>query len=108
MFLSALAAAAVISTSYAPAPAAAPVAPPAELAVLVDCQVSGANLTDTAYSLSSVMKAFNYPANQAGQAMADLNAIGGSGAMTFEQFNASIKNWAPTADTMGISLNSIM
>ena len=46
MFLSALAAAAVISTTYAPAPAAAPVAPPAEQAVLVDCQVSGANLTD--------------------------------------------------------------
>ncbi len=46
MFLSALAAAAVISTNYAPAPAAAPVAPPAEQAVLVDCQVSGANLTD--------------------------------------------------------------
>jgi len=47
MFLSALAAAAVISTSYAaPAPAVAPVAPPAEQAVLVDCQVSGANLTD--------------------------------------------------------------
>ena len=38
MFLSALAAAAVISTTYAPAPA--------EQAVLVDCQVSGANLTD--------------------------------------------------------------
>ena len=46
MFLSALAAAAVISTTYAPAPAAAPVAPPSEQAVLVDCQVSGANLTD--------------------------------------------------------------
>ncbi len=45
MFLSALAAAAVISTSYA-APAPAPVAPPAEQAVLVDCQISGANLTD--------------------------------------------------------------
>lgn len=47
MFLSALAAAAVISTTYAaPAPAAAPITPPAEQAVLVDCQVSGANLTD--------------------------------------------------------------
>ena len=47
MFLSVLAAAAVISTSYAaPAPVAAPVAPPAEQAVLVDCQISGANLTD--------------------------------------------------------------
>lgn len=47
MFLPALAAAALISTTYAaPTPAAAPVAPPVELAVLVDCQVSGANLTD--------------------------------------------------------------
>ncbi|MGH6996815.1 MAG: hypothetical protein ACREEO_01425 [Phenylobacterium sp.] len=46
MFLPALAAAAVISTTYAPAPAAVTVAPPAEQAVLVDCQVSGANLTD--------------------------------------------------------------
>ncbi|CAN7279046.1 hypothetical protein LJR164_001356 [Phenylobacterium sp. LjRoot164] len=46
MFLSALAAAAVISTTYAaPAPAAA-LAPPAAQAVLVDCQVNGANLTD--------------------------------------------------------------
>lgn len=72
-----------------------------------EAQISGANLTDTAYSLSSVMKAFNYPTTQAGQAMSDLNAIVGDGAMTFQDFNASVKNWAPTADTMGISLNSM-
>ncbi|KQW66357.1 hypothetical protein ASE17_06240 [Phenylobacterium sp. Root77] len=46
MFLSALAAA-VISTSYAaPAPTVSPVVEPVAQAVLVDCQVSGANLTD--------------------------------------------------------------
>ena len=72
-----------------------------------EAQISGANLTDTAYSLSSVMKAFNYPTTQAGQAMSDLNAIVGDGAMTFQDFNASVKNWAPTADTLGISLNSM-
>ncbi|WP_312165661.1 hypothetical protein [Phenylobacterium sp.] len=47
MFLSVLAAAAVISSSYvSPAAPIAPVAPAAPQAVLVDCQVTGANLTD--------------------------------------------------------------
>lgn len=69
--------------------------------------ISGANLEDTTYSLSSVMKAFNLPAGQAQQTMSDLNAIVGQGDMRFQDFNESIKNWAPTAAQMGISINSM-
>lgn len=72
-----------------------------------EAQISGASLDDTTYSLSSVMKAFNEPASQAGQTMADLNAIVGQGDVHFQDFNQSIKNWAPTAAQMGISVNSM-
>lgn len=72
-----------------------------------EAQISGAKLDDTTYSLSSVMKAFNQPAQQAGQTMAQLNAIVGDGDMRFQDFNASIKNWAPTAAAMGISIQSM-
>lgn len=72
-----------------------------------EAQISGASLDDTTYSLSSVMKAFNLPATQAAQTMADLNAVVGDGDMHFQDFNTSIKNWAPTAAQMGISVNSM-
>nr|WP_223184895.1 phage tail tape measure protein [Streptomyces sp. CBMA152] len=73
----------------------------------MEAQISGASLDDTTYSLSSVMKAFNMSASQAGPTMADLNAIVGEGDMRFQDLNASIKNWAPTAAQMGISVNSM-
>lgn len=72
-----------------------------------EATISGASLDDTTYSLSSVMKAFNQPASQAGQTMADLNAIVGEGDMRFQDFNESVKNWAPTAAQMGIGINSM-
>lgn len=72
-----------------------------------EAQISGATLDDTTYSLSSVMKAFNLPASQAGKTMASLNAIVGDGDMRFQDFNESIKNWTPTAAAMGISINSM-
>ena len=72
-----------------------------------EAQISGASLDDTTYSLSSVMKAFNKSAGDAGPTMADLNAIVGEGDMRFQDFNQSIKNWAPTAAQMGISINSM-
>lgn len=72
-----------------------------------EARISGASLDDTTYSLSSVMKAFNLSASQAGPTMASLNAIVGEGDMRFQDFNASIKNWAPTAAQMGISINSM-
>ncbi|NUR65145.1 MAG: phage tail tape measure protein [Streptomyces sp.] len=72
-----------------------------------EAKISGASLEDTTYSLSSVMKAFNFPANAAKSTMASLNAIVGQGDMRFQDFNESIKNWAPTAAQMGISVNSM-
>lgn len=72
-----------------------------------EAKISGSSLEDTTYSLSSVMKAFNMPASQAGQAMADLNAIVGQGDMRFQDLNDSIKNWAPTAAQMGMSVSSM-
>lgn len=72
-----------------------------------EAQISGASLDDTTYGLSSVMKAFNIPATQAANTMAQLNAIVGQGDMHFQDFNASIKNWAPTAAQMGISIQSM-
>ena len=72
-----------------------------------EAQISGASLDDTTYSLSSVMKAFNLPATQAANTMAQLNAIVGQGDMHFQDFNVSIKNWAPTAAQMGISVTSM-
>lgn len=72
-----------------------------------EAQISGASLDDTTYSLSSVMKAFNEPASQASNVMAQLNAIVGQGDMHFQDFNVSIKNWAPTAAQMGIGITSM-
>ncbi|MFE9448263.1 phage tail tape measure protein [Streptomyces sp. NPDC006739] len=72
-----------------------------------EAKISGASLEDTTYSLSSVMKAFNQPASQAESTMASLNAIVGQGDMRFQDFNQSVKNWAPTASQMGISINSM-
>lgn len=72
-----------------------------------EAQISGASLENTTYSLSSVMKSFNVPASQAAQTMAQLNAIVGQGDTHFQDFNVSIKNWAPTAASMGISITSI-
>ncbi|MDU8998206.1 phage tail tape measure protein [Streptomyces mirabilis] len=72
-----------------------------------ESKISGSSLEDTTYSLSSVMKAFNQPASSAKQTMASLNAIVGQGDMRFQDFNQSVKNWAPTASQMGISINSM-
>lgn len=72
-----------------------------------EAQISGASLDDTTYSLSSVMKAFNQNASQAHDTMALLNAIVGQGDMRFQDFNVSVKNWAPTAAQMGISIQSM-
>lgn len=72
-----------------------------------EAQISGASLDNTTYSLSSVMKAFGQSGDQAATTMAQLNAIVGQGDTHFEDFNASIKNWAPTAAAMGISITSI-
>lgn len=71
-----------------------------------EARISGSNLDDTTFALSSVMKAFNLNANDAQGAMAMLNAIVGDGDMRFQDFNTSIKNWAPTAAAMGISIQS--
>ena len=72
-----------------------------------EAQISGASLDDTTYSLSSVMKAFNQNANEAHDTMALLNSIVGQGDMRFQDFNVSVKNWAPTAAQMGISIQSM-
>jgi TP901 family phage tail tape measure protein len=73
----------------------------------METKISGASLEDTTYSLSSVMKAFNQSASDAGPTMASLNAIVGQGDMRFQDFNQSVKNWAPTAAQMGISIDSM-
>jgi TP901 family phage tail tape measure protein len=67
----------------------------------------GTSLNDTTYALSSVMKAFGISARGAGHAAALLNSIVGQGDMTFQDFNSSVKNWAPTAAAMGISIQSM-
>lgn len=72
-----------------------------------EARISGASLDDTTYSLSSVMKAFNLSADEAGPTMAKLNAIVGQGDMKFQDFNTSIKNWAPTAAQLGIGIDSM-
>lgn len=69
--------------------------------------IHGAHLEDTTYALSSVMKAFNQNANDAGKTAALLNSIVGQGDMRFQDFNQSVKNWAPTASAMGISIQSM-
>lgn len=72
-----------------------------------EARISGANLDDTTFSLSSVMRAFNQQGKDAGDTMALLNAIVGDGDMHFQSFNTSIKNWAPTAAAMSISIQSM-
>jgi TP901 family phage tail tape measure protein len=75
-----------------------------------EARISGASLDDTTYSLSSVMKAFTGPDGvvpDASKTMAQLNAIVGDGDMRFQDFNNSIKNWAPTAAGMHISIQSM-
>lgn len=69
--------------------------------------IHGANLEDTTYALSSVMKAFNVSLGDTTQTAALLNATVGQGDMRFQDFNQSVKNWAPTASAMGISLQSM-
>ncbi len=69
--------------------------------------IHGANLEDTAYSLSSVMKAYNQGAKEVIPTAALLNSIVGKGDMHFQDFNESIKNWAPTGASMGISIKSL-
>lgn len=73
----------------------------------METQISGASLDDTTYALSSVMKAFNQSASDAGPTMAQLNAIVGQGDMHFQDFNTSIKNWAPTAAQLNIGVTSM-
>jgi TP901 family phage tail tape measure protein len=70
-------------------------------------QIHGASLDDTMYALSSVMKSFSIDAGGAGKTAALLNSIVGQGDMRFQDFNESIKNWAPTAASMGISIQSM-
>jgi TP901 family phage tail tape measure protein len=83
----------------------------AALAAVTDgaqlAQIHGADLDDTMYALSSVMKAFNIQAGGAGHTAALLNAIVGEGDMRFQDFNSSVSNWAPTASSMGISIQSM-
>jgi TP901 family phage tail tape measure protein len=71
-----------------------------------EAQISGANLDDTTYSLSSVMKAFNKPAEDATNTMALLNAVVGDGDMHFQDFNTSVKSWTPVAATFGVDIQS--
>jgi len=72
-----------------------------------EARISGANLDDTTYSLSSVMKAFNVGADGSAQTMATLNAIVGQGDMRFQDFNTSVKGWAAPAATFGVSVQSV-
>jgi TP901 family phage tail tape measure protein len=72
----------------------------------MEAKISGASLEDTTYGLSSVMKSYNLSAAQAGPTQASLNAIVGQGDMRFQDLNASVKNWVPTAATFGVSLDS--
>ncbi len=70
-------------------------------------QIHGANLEDTTYALSSVMKAYNQQAKDVTKTSALLNAIVGEGDMRFQDFNTSVKNWAPSGEAMGISIQSL-
>lgn len=69
--------------------------------------IHGANLEDTTYALSSVMKAYNVQASDVTKTSGLLNAIVGQGDMRFQDFNQSIKNWTPTGAAMGISIQSM-
>ncbi len=69
--------------------------------------IHGANLEDTTYALSSVMKAYNQSTKDVVPTAALLNSIVGQGDMRFQDFNQSVKNWAPTGASMGISIQSM-
>ena len=69
--------------------------------------IHGANLEDTTYAMSSVMKGYNLGAGQVNKTAAELNSIVGQGDMRFQDFNESVKNWVPTAASMGISMQSM-
>ena len=69
--------------------------------------IHGANLEDTTYAMSSVMKGYNLGAGQVNKTAAELNSIVGKGDMRFQDFNESVKNWVPTAASMGISMQSM-
>lgn len=69
--------------------------------------VHGASLDDTTYALSSVLKAYNKGAKDVVPTAALLNSIVGQGDMKFQDLNESIKNFAPTGASMGISLQSM-
>jgi TP901 family phage tail tape measure protein len=69
--------------------------------------IHGANIEDTTYALSSMMKAYNQSAKDVIPTAALLNSIVGQGDMRFQDFNESVKNWAPTGASMGISMQSM-
>lgn len=71
-----------------------------------EAQISGASLEDTTTGLTAILKDFGTSIASPEQGMADLNAIVGQGMMRFQDFDQAIKNWAPTAATFGVSLNS--
>lgn len=71
-----------------------------------EAKISGASLEDTTTGLTAIMKNFGSTIASPEQGMADLNAIVGQGMMRFQDFDSAIKNWAPTAATFGVSLNS--
>jgi TP901 family phage tail tape measure protein len=70
-------------------------------------QIHGASLEDTTYALSSIMKAYNQSAGDAGKTSSLLNAIVGQGDMRFQDFVQSVQSWAPTGASMGISIHSM-
>ncbi|MFC5184366.1 phage tail tape measure protein [Actinomadura harenae] len=70
-------------------------------------KIHGADLEDTTYALSSVMKAYNVDARNVSGTSALLNSIVGQGDMRFQDFNQSIKNWTPTGAAMGITIQSM-
>jgi TP901 family phage tail tape measure protein len=69
-------------------------------------QIHGADLEDTTYALSSVMKAYNFGLGQVGHTAGLLNAIVGEGDMRFQDFDNSVQAWTPTMASMGISIQS--
>lgn len=70
-------------------------------------QIHGADLEETTYALSSVMKAYGIQASGVAKTSALLNAVVGQGDMRFQDFVQSIKNWTPTGASMGISIQSM-
>jgi TP901 family phage tail tape measure protein len=69
-------------------------------------QVHGADLEDTTYALSSIMKAYNLNLSQVGHTAGLVNAIVGEGDMRFQAFNSSVQAWTPTMASMGITIQS--